>query len=538
MNIVELVIDEDEEIAGIEAISVVESPAIEEDFIALKNQEFKLAEIDKEKRILMGAALVPNKPIYRKSDDKEYYIYFSKATVRKASELFFIKGNQNNSTLEHNMPLTGLSCVESWIVESEKDKSRHYNLEVPVGTWMVSMKVLNDDIWENYVKTGKVKGFSIEGFFVDKLERPKDKSIKDELAKIEEEEAEYLLREIRAIIKKDKRVKGEKRVEMETYTDYPDAVKNNAKRGIELNKKVNNKCATQVGKVRASQLAQGKPISIETVKRMFSYLSRAGEYYDEGNTEACGTISYLMWGGKAGLRWAGSKIKSLENLKSQLIDDTLAIIDDRLAYSTKEMAQKAAKDIECDGMHTHEFMGQTWYMPCEEHNLTKEQFKKYKCPKGYRKDYQKHKCVKMTEEELAEVGERGGIRKSPKAPKSGTPNKNPKGKGTAKGDASTSRGAKVSKADEATLQKKSDEFNERYKDKLGYGVTVGKLKAVFQRGLGAFNVSHSPRVNNPSQWAFARVNAFLYLVKNGRPQNPKYTGDYDLLPAKHPKSPK
>ena len=143
MNIVELVIDEDEEIAGIEAISVVESPAIEEDFIALKNQEFKLAEIDKEKRILMGAALVPNKPIYRKSDDKEYYIYFSKATVRKASELFFIKGNQNNSTLEHNMPLTGLSCVESWIVESEKDKSRHYDLEVPVGTWMVSMKVLN-----------------------------------------------------------------------------------------------------------------------------------------------------------------------------------------------------------------------------------------------------------------------------------------------------------------------------------------------------------------------------------------------------------
>ena len=541
MNIVELVIDEDEEIAGIEAISVVESPAIEEDFIALKNQEFKLAEIDKEKRILMGAALVPNKPIYRKSDDKEFYIYFSKSTVRKASELFFIKGNQNNSTLEHNMPLTGLSCVESWIVESEKDKSRHYGLEVPVGTWMVSMKVLNDDIWENYVKTGKVKGFSIEGFFVDRLqERPKDKSIKDELAKIEEEEAEYLLREIRAIIKKDKRVKGEKRVEMETYTDYPDAVKNNAKRGIELNKKVNNKCATQVGKVRASQLAQGKPISIETVKRMFSYLSRAGEYYDKGNTEACGTISYLMWGGKAGLRWAGSKVKDLEKLMSQVIDKDFAIIDDRLAYSTQEKAEEMAKNIGCQGFHTHVFEDlqgneKTWFMPCEKH--IKDEMYKTKCPKGFKKN-KRGQCVKMTEEELAEVGERGGIRKSPKAPKSGTPNKNPKGKGTAKGDASTSRGAKVSKADEATLQKKSDEFNERYKDKLGYGVTVGKLKAVFQRGLGAFNVSHSPRVNNPSQWAFARVNAFLYLVKNGRPQNPKYTGDYDLLPAKHPKSPK
>ena len=539
MNIVELIIDENDDVSGIEAISIVESPAIEEDFIALKKEEYKLAEVDKEKRILMGAALVPNKPIYRKSGEDEYYIYFSKDTVRKASEMFFIRGNQNNSTLEHNLPLTGLTAVESWIVESEKDKTRHYGLDVPIGTWMVSMKVLNDDIWENYVKTGKVKGFSIEGFFVDKLQqRPKDKSIKDELAKIEEEEAEYLLGQIRGIIKKDKRLKSGQRTEMESFSDYPSGVKNNAKKGLELNEKVNNKCATQVGKVRAQQLAQGKPVSLETIKRMFSYLSRAGEYYDESDTKACGTISYLLWGGKAGLRWAESKIKSLENLKSQLINDTLAIIDDRLAYSTKEMAQKAAKDIDCDGMHTHEYMGQTWYMPCEGHNLTKEQFKKYKCPKGYRKDYQKHKCVKMTEKELAEVGERGGIRKSPKAPKSGTPNKNPKGKGTAKGDASTSRGAKVSKADEATLQKKSDEFNERYKDKLGYGVTVGKLKAVFQRGLGAFNVSHSPRVTNPSQWAFARVNAFLYLVKNGRPQNPKYTGDYDLLPAKHPKASK
>ena len=90
----------------------------------------------------------------------------------------------------------------------------------------------------------------------------------------------------------------------------------------------------------------------------------------------------------------------------------------------------------------------------------------------------------------------------------------------------------------AALQKKSDDFNERYKDKLGYGATIGQLKAVFQRGLGAFNTSHSPRIKSPTAWAQARVNAYLYLLKNGRPQNPKYTGDFDLLPKKHPKSPK
>ena len=200
------------------------------------------------------------------------------------------------------------------------------------------------------------------------------------------------------------------------------------------------------------------------------------------------------------------------------------------------MAEKIAKDIGCDGIHEHDFADQTWYMPCKQHALTEEEFKKYKCPKGYKKDYKKHKCVKMTEEELAEVGKRGGIKKSPKAPKSGTKNPNPKGRGTAKGDAKTSRGAKVDKKTEATLQNKADDFNKRYKDKLGYGVTIGQLKAVFQRGLGAFNTSRSPRVTSAKQWALARVNAYLYLVKNGRPQNAKYKTDNDLLPKKHPKS--
>jgi len=175
MRIVELILDEEQEAAGIEAISVVENPAIEEDFVALKAEEIKLAEVNKEKRILMGALLIPNKPIYRRSGEDEYYIYFSKDTVLKASQMYLMKGNQNNSTLEHQYELSGLSLVESWIVEDEvHDKSRKYGMEVPIGTWMGAVKVNNDDVWENYVKTGKVKGFSIEGYFADKMERPQD----------------------------------------------------------------------------------------------------------------------------------------------------------------------------------------------------------------------------------------------------------------------------------------------------------------------------------------------------------------------------
>jgi hypothetical protein len=318
MDIIELFIDESDEFSGIQAISVVENPAIEEDFIALKNQELKLAEVDKEKRILMGAALIPNKPIYRKNKEKEYYIYFSRKTVKKASELFLMRGNQNKSTLEHQLPLQGLSVVESWIVEDDKfDKTRKYDLNAPIGTWMVSVKVNNDEVWNDFVKTGKVKGFSIEGYFADKLERPNEPNA---LAIMEQEEAAELLSQIKGIVKKDKRYKSGKTLELETYADYPQAVKNNAKRGLDLNEKVNNKCATQVGKIRAQQLAQGKAISKETIKRMYSYLSRAEEYYKEGDNEACGTISYLLWGGKAGKRWAESKLKELEELKAPCWD--------------------------------------------------------------------------------------------------------------------------------------------------------------------------------------------------------------------------
>jgi hypothetical protein len=317
MRIVELILDEDQEI-GIEAISVVENPAIEEDFIALKSQEFKLAEIDKEKRLLMGALLIPNKPIYRRNGEDEYYIYFSKDTVLKASQMYLMQGKQNNSTLEHQYEINGLSLVESWIVEDKvHDKSVKYGMDLPLGTWVGSVKVNNDEIWNEFVKTGKVKGFSIEGYFADKMERPKDKTLgdfsSDQLLKeIDQEEAEYLLGQVKAIIKNDKRTASGKKMILESYSDYPSGVKNNAKRGLELNEKVNNKCATQVGKVRAQQLAQGKAISVETIKRMYSYLSRAEEYYDEGDSKACGTISYLLWGGKAGKRWAESKLKELD----------------------------------------------------------------------------------------------------------------------------------------------------------------------------------------------------------------------------------
>jgi|TARA_R110001592_G_C12876459_1_gene724286 hypothetical protein len=175
MQIIELVLDEENEDAGIDCIAIVENPAIESNFVALKKQEsIQLAEVDKEKRLLMGALLIPNKPIYRNGPDgEEYYIFFSKETIAKASQMYLQNGNQSNSNIEHGeKDLEGLTLVETWLVADEKmDKSRVYGIDVPVGTWMGAVKVNNEEVWNDYVKTGKVKAFSIEGYFVDKMEQ-------------------------------------------------------------------------------------------------------------------------------------------------------------------------------------------------------------------------------------------------------------------------------------------------------------------------------------------------------------------------------
>ena len=195
MKIVELVIDEKDLLSGIDAVSVVHSPAIEENFIALAKHEIELKEVDSEKRILMGAALVPDKKIPRLDKNNEMYsIFFSKETVRKAAHLFQINSNQNNATYEHKTELKDMSVVESWIIDdANMDKSKLYGFDLPKGTWMILMKVNNDDVWKD-VKAGKVKGFSIEGYFADKLE----------MSMLSEED--LLLEKIKQIIIQDEQI--------------------------------------------------------------------------------------------------------------------------------------------------------------------------------------------------------------------------------------------------------------------------------------------------------------------------------------------
>ena len=174
-KLIELLIDPEAQAFGVEAISLVKYPAIERNFIYFskqgKSQLTQLAAIDEEKQTLIGPALIPDKHIPRldEGSEEEYDVFFSKETVRQCAELFLKENRANSHTFEHQVPIDGVSVVESWlVVNPELDKAKHYGLSVPEGTWMVRVHCANEDMWSK-VKEGELRGFSIEGYFADKI---------------------------------------------------------------------------------------------------------------------------------------------------------------------------------------------------------------------------------------------------------------------------------------------------------------------------------------------------------------------------------
>ena len=178
-SIVELVIDNDSQELAIDAISLVSAPAIEQDFVYFNKAKNNLtfAKVDEDKRIIVSPALIPNKQIFRydANSDSEYYVFFSKETVRKASELYLKHNNHHKATYEHQDRVSGVLTTESWIKEGDMDKSKLYGFDLPNGTWFVKMKIENNDLWKK-IKDGELKGLSIEGYFTDRMEAMSEKS--------------------------------------------------------------------------------------------------------------------------------------------------------------------------------------------------------------------------------------------------------------------------------------------------------------------------------------------------------------------------
>lgn len=191
LQTIELTI-EDELKEGAFALSLVNKPAIEEDWFMLNSLQIDLKVVNEEKRELIGLALVPNKKILRRKDNVEFNIIFSERTVEKVQELYLKNLRANNVTIDHEKPVEGVSLIESWIIEDPKnDKSNIYGLNAVKGAWAVKLKVYNDDIWE-LAKVNEINGISIEGMF-DGL---------DQLKMSELTEEEKLIEEIKSLLDK------------------------------------------------------------------------------------------------------------------------------------------------------------------------------------------------------------------------------------------------------------------------------------------------------------------------------------------------
>lgn len=285
---------------GVQAISLVENPAIEVDFVAFSKEnveyaQFKTANVDKQ--MVIGPLLIPNKPVYRVKENEdgskeEYNVVLSEDSIRKTAELYMKNGYTTSFTEEHGtQSKDNIVLIESWIVEDTKtDKSYKYGYRLPVGTWCVVAKVYDKNYWNEVIKSGKVKGFSIEGIFT-KVEKEAFNASKYE------------------------------GIDFVPPADVAEA----AKSGLSHK---DNDCSggTRVGLARANQLANQERVSPDTINRMVSFFARHkqnrvdGTETDSKGCPTAGYVAWMLWGGDAGERWANKVKKQMDS-----VDDKFSI---------------------------------------------------------------------------------------------------------------------------------------------------------------------------------------------------------------------
>ena len=310
----EIFINDDDE-TGMNLISVVEKPAIEIKgyaFSDIVELQFKQEE---DKQIIIGPALIPNKRIRREDENgNQYYVFFSKETIEKMVEKFNRYGSNRKINVEHTDRMIDAFIMEDWIVEDQYyDKSKKYGFEVPVGTYMIKVKVEDKNFWMEEVKGNNKFGFSIEGLLGQQL---------------------VTMNEI-------------KQEEFQSYTDYPKAASENAKIALRWAEENGwGSCGTPVGKARANQLAKGEAISEETIARMSAF-ERHRQNSQKELGDGCGRLMWLSWGGDAGVEWAQRKLKQIREDK----------LNEVLKQIREEMNEIDNLDVE-DLKDLHDFLEQ------------------------------------------------------------------------------------------------------------------------------------------------------------------------------------
>lgn len=290
LPIYDVIINDDDE-SGVDFISLVDEPAMEMSWLkfstdSLVEQDFS---IDKDKKMLYGVFIAANKLVYRVDELRgEYYSRFKKDQIEKIIKKFNKNNFNRNINFQH-----GDNIVKAYVVDNFQTSDLikvDFGYDVPDGSWAGSVYIEDDEFWKDYVKTGSLKGFSVE------------------------------LRS--RLLKADFSLVGN---DYESINDYPKGISDTAKKVLNYVEENGwGSCGTSVGKIRANQLANGEPISIDTIKRMYSYLSRhkvdleSSKSYDDG----CGKLMYDAWGGDAALSWSERFLNS-DEYRSHLIKDIL-----------------------------------------------------------------------------------------------------------------------------------------------------------------------------------------------------------------------
>ena len=184
--IYELVLNEESSISGVQCVGIVRDPAIEENFVAMSVQESApVLSIKEPEYIITGPFMIPDKLIPRRAEDGSmYHAYYTADTIKKIAQKFFKSGFQNNTSHQHYIPLSGNTVVESWIInDSKTDKAFTLGMELPVGTWVISVKINDKEYWESEIMSGNTRGFSIEAYLTSVVDIKSSNKVNNLMAK-------------------------------------------------------------------------------------------------------------------------------------------------------------------------------------------------------------------------------------------------------------------------------------------------------------------------------------------------------------------
>ena len=605
VKIIELFVDEEQD-AILQSISIVDKPAIEREFMYFSEdgrQMLYFQEVE-DQRIVVSPAMIPDKMIARKDKEgKMYYVYFSKETVAKAAEYLMKYNKQSHSNINHQRIYSNdMYVMESWIKESDNDKSTDYGFgDMPEGTWFVKFRIMDDSVWAK-IKSGELKGLSVEGDFLlgadkyveafseDKytLIRLKYKSAYKGLTEKEAAELDEILYYVEMNIDVSGLPayvnQGETGAEYDfadSYTDYPISASNNAKKALEWRDKYPNEIqgGTAIGWTRANQLANRRPISEETIARMASFARHrqnaevSADRKDKPWTDA-GYVAYLIWGGETGVSWATDKLERIrrQNMGKEDLNMDVFGYPTRFFYmcpgaiATFEHIKQMNPPEDVIGMARSAAVQADRVFQIEEEVMKAETATMEQLSEAvvlvddYKSIFEEIDQILGMEHDISYMDGHIETIKSylPEefsfAPQPASGNKGdrplariPKEERSRTssavnepGDSTTTRGGTtVPDSVEKTLKDKIAIHNESNPQE-SQKATLGMLKAVWRRGSGAYSVgTPGKRDMARPQWAMARVNAFLNILAGNQSGYDKdYNQDNDLLPAGHPKASK